>query len=232
MKIAIMQPYFMPYIGYFQLLNAVDKFVILDDVNFINRGWINRNNILINGKPGLITIPLIEASQNKKIIDISIVQDANWKNKILKTIELSYKKAPFFNQVFSWLNESIALNISNISKFNVAQIKAVCNYLGINTSLVESSTIYNLSNHKGEEKIIEICLKEKAETYINPIGGLDLYNKQNFKEKNISLNFIKANDIRYKQYFNDFIPCLSMIDILMFNEVAEIKSYLDQYSLQ
>ncbi|MDR6194877.1 WbqC family protein [Siphonobacter sp. SORGH_AS_0500] len=100
MTLAIMQPYLFPYIGYFQLLNAVDKFVIYDDVAFINRGWINRNSILNNGKAQLFTVPLKEASQNKLIHEISIDTDQKWRDKLLKTIQQNYKKAPHFAAVF------------------------------------------------------------------------------------------------------------------------------------
>ena len=100
-----MQPYFFPYIGYFQLINAVDKFIIYDDVNYIKKGWINRNNILVNNSPNLIQVPLIAASQNRLIKDILVVDENNWKDKLLKTIYFNYKKAPFFDQIFSLLEE-------------------------------------------------------------------------------------------------------------------------------
>ncbi|MDQ3534602.1 MAG: WbqC family protein, partial [Bacteroidota bacterium] len=116
MRIAIMQPYLFPYIGYFQLINAVDKFVLLDDVNFINKGWINRNKLLINGKSCYFTVPLEKASQNKLIKDILIASDANWKGKLLKSIELAYKKAPHFGQIYTLVEKIIYSNYKTISE--------------------------------------------------------------------------------------------------------------------
>src|ERR1039458_5451183 len=170
MKIAIMQPYFLPYIGYFQLMNAVDKFVVLDDVNYINKGWINRNNILVNGKANLFAIPLKEASQNKLINEISVVDEAKWRTKLLKTIELSYKKAPFFAIVYPMIEEIINSGNSKISDLNYYSLVRINNYLDLNTEIVSTSSIYKNSDLKAEKRIIDICLKEHASIYINPIG--------------------------------------------------------------
>ena len=146
MKVAIMQPYFLPYIGYFQLINAVDKFVIYDDVNFINRGWINRNNILINSKKSYINVPLKEASQNKLINEIFISTDINWQRKMIRTIELAYKKAPFFLEVFSAFKKILESKNETISQLNANLIIAVCQYLSIDTLIQLSSSIYENKN--------------------------------------------------------------------------------------
>jgi hypothetical protein len=229
MKIAIMQPYFLPYIGYFQLLNAVDKFVILDDVNFIKRGWINRNRILVNGKAHLFTIPLKEASQNKLIKDIGISREANWRNKFLKTIEMNYKSAPFFDTVFPMINKIISSDETLISKFIIKGLIEIMEYLSIKTKLIRTSTIYENHHLKAVEKIIDICRKENATLYINPVGGLNLYSKERFEEDGIKLNFITARPITYKQFRNEFVPWLSIIDVLMFNSKESINEYLNNY---
>ena len=231
MKLAIMQPYFMPYIGYWQLINAVDKFVILDDVNYINKGWINRNNILVNGQSKLFTIPLIEASQNKKINKISISNDAKWAVNFLKTIEYNYKKSPYYNQVFPIVQDCVLINEKNISSFIYNTIKNVCSYLNIETQLIPSSTVYNNADLKASARILDICIKEKANDYINPIGGTELYDKAAFFEKGINLHFLKTDEIKYSQFNDDFIPWLSIIDIMMFNSADEIKLMLNKYSL-
>lgn len=232
MKLAIMQPYFFPYIGYFQLIAAVDKFVFYDDVNFINRGWINRNNILINGKAVLISIPLKGASQNKRIKDIATISDQKWRITLLKTIEQNYKKAPLFDVVYPMLMKVINTNAPTISEFNYQGIKAVCTYLGISTTLIPSSELYVNSELKGQYRILDICMKEKAHHYINPIGGMELYNREVFSNEGISLSFIKSELPHYNQFGFDFIPALSIIDVIMFCEPKYIKeSILHAYDL-
>jgi WbqC-like protein family len=231
MKIGIMQPYIFPYIGYFQLINAVDKFVIYDDVNFINKGWINRNRILNNGKDSLFSIPLKEASQNKLINEIDVNWDSAWKSKFLKTIEQSYKKAPFYQEVLTLLEQTLQIDNEPISKAIENNLRLICHYLNIHTEIVSSSSIYQNTHLKAQERILDICLQEKATQYINPIGGLELYDKDFFKAKNIKMNFIQSNPIEYKQYKNEFVPWLSMVDVLMFNSKEQIKEFLDNYEL-
>ena len=226
-----MQPYFMPYIGYFQLINAVDKFVLLDDVNYINRGWINRNNILVNGKSNLFVVPLQDASQNKHINEIEIVDESKWKTKLLKTIELSYKKAPYFSSVYSIIDGIINSSHSNISDFNYFALVSICNYVGIETEIVPSSSAYKNAHLKAQDKIIDICLAENASVYINPIGGTELYDKNAFIGKKIELFFIKSGQVQYLQFVNEFVPWLSMIDVMMFNNVERIKGFLNLFQL-
>ncbi|MFN9581077.1 MAG: WbqC family protein [Bacteroidota bacterium] len=231
MKVAIMQPYFFPYIGYFQLIHAVDKFIIYDDVNYINRGWINRKNIMVNGAAHMIQVPWVGASQNKLINEIEIVQDAKWKTKLLRTIQQSYAKAPFFGTVFELIESTVNKNETNVSVFNVNAIKAVCDYIGIQTEIVPNSARYNNKKLKAQERILDICEQEKGLTYINPSGGMELYDKPIFLHRNINLQFLKPKHIIYKQFKNDFIPWLSIIDQLMFLEKEELNNHLNQYEL-
>lgn len=231
MKLAIMQPYIFPYIGYFQLINSVDKFVILDDVNFINRGWINRNKILVNNSDYLFTIPLKEVSQNKKISDILISEDIKWQPKFLKTLLLAYKKAPYFEETFKKIENILQDNENNISTFIFNSLKKLNVYLGIETEIIETSRKYKNSQLKGQDKIIDICLKEKANQYINPIGGTEIYSRHCFEEKNIKLKFLKTNNIFYKQNNNSFIPWLSIIDVMMFNSKENISKFLREFTL-
>jgi hypothetical protein len=231
MKIGIMQPYIFPYIGYFQLINSVDKFVIYDDVNFINKGWINRNRILNNGKDSLFSIPLKEASQNKLINEIEVNWDSAWKNKFLKTLEQCYKKAPFYQEVLTIIEQTLYVDNEPISKVTENNLRLICHYLDIKTEIVSSSAIYQNTNLKAQERILDICLQEKATQYINPIGGLELYDKVFFEAKNIKMNFIKSNSVEYPQFKNEFVPWLSMIDVLMFNSKEKIQEFLDNYEL-
>jgi hypothetical protein len=231
MKIAIMQPYFLPYIGYFQLINAVDIFVIYDDVNYIKKGWINRNTVLVNGKGFLFNIPLQEVSQNKTINQISIEDNSIWKKNLLKTITLSYKKAPFFNDVFPIIINIIEHDEKNLAKFITHSLREICTFLSISTTFLNSTEIGKNNDLKAQNKIIEICKKQEADTYINAIGGIALYDKDDFIKNGISLNFIKPNEIIYSQFKNEFIPWLSIIDVLMFNSSEQIKNFLVQYDL-
>ena len=226
-----MQPYIFPYIGYFQLINAVDKFVIYDDVNFINKGWINRNRILNNGKDSLFSIPLKEASQNKLINEIEVNWDSAWKSKFLKTLEQCYKKAPFYQETLLIIQETFSIDHEPISKVIEYNLRLICGYLDIKTEIISSSAIYENTHLKAQERILAICLQEKATQYINPIGGLELYDKDFFEAKNINLNFIKSKSIEYPQFKNEFVPWLSIIDVLMFNSKEIVKDFLGNYEL-
>jgi hypothetical protein len=230
MKIAIMQPYFFPYIGYFQLINAVDKFVILDDVNFIMRGWINRNRILVNSQDSFIIIPLRQASQNKLINETFISDDSKWQSKLLRSIELAYKHAPQFNSVFPLIANIIQNPEKNISIFIHHSLLSLTQFLGIQTQIITSSSNYNNNQLKAQERIIDICFKEKAVQYINPCGGIDLYSNEVFKKHQIELRFLKTLPFEYKQFSGEFIPSLSIIDVMMFVEKREVISALNLYS--
>ncbi|MCU0473983.1 MAG: WbqC family protein [Bacteroidales bacterium] len=230
MKLAIMQPYIFPYLGYFQLINAADKFVILDDVNFIMRGWINRNRILVNGKEHLFSVPVAKATQNRIISECEIADD-KWGLKFLKTLELSYKRAPNFITSFEVINSILAQSETNLSKWLTFQLKAICKYLDIKTEIVETSRINNNRRLKAQDKIIDICKQEGADLYINAIGGKELYDDNVFRSNNIKLKFIKTIPEKYKQFNSDFVPFLSIIDVMMFNNKNDIRNLLNKYEL-
>lgn len=231
MKIAIMQPYFFPYLGYFQLIAAVDKFIIYDDVNYINKGWINRNNILVGGKPTLITLPLKEASQNRRIYEIDISPEKKVVDKLLKTLVMNYKKAPYFEPVYALIQQIFSNTSCSIAEFNLNQITSICTYLEINTQIIPTSRPYDNHQLKGEERIIDICIRERAEVYINPIGGVELYDSRKFEENGIKLFFIESPMIEYSQFNQPFVPWLSIIDVLMFNSVDQTSQFIKQYQL-
>lgn len=231
MRLAIMQPYFLPYIGYLQLLNGVDKFVLYDDVNYINKGWINRNRVLVNGQEYLFTIPLKDASQNKLINEIYLSSDPKWRGKLLKTLEQAYKKAPFYFTAFAVTEKIINLDAEKLSDWIAAGFGILNEYLGIETEIVASSSIYQNTHLKAQERILDICRQEKADHYINPIGGVELYDKAAFEQNNIRLNFIKSKPVVYSQFKNEFVPWLSIVDAMMFNDVPKIKAFLNEYEL-
>ena len=228
MKLAIMQPYLFPYIGYFQLINAVDNFVVYDDVNYIKQGWINRNRILLNGQPHYITINLNGASSFKKINEIEI----NFKPlKLLKTLQQYYKKAPYFNEIYALTEKVLFFEEKNLAKFTTNSLRVVCEYLNINTKF-EISSQHNIDRElRGEDRVIEICKYFGAEEYINAIGGKNLYSHKRFAENNIKLYFLKTSEIVYEQFKNEFVPNLSIIDVMMFNSKEVINKMLDNYEL-
>lgn len=234
MRLAIMQPYLFPYIGYFQLINAVDKFIVYDDVNFIKQGWINRNNILVQGKSFMFTVPLKDQSSFRKINEVYINEKSYdlWRSKFLKTLMQSYQKAPFFDEIYSIVCEVLYSQEVSVSKLAVEGLIQVYKYLKLEKEFIFlTSTIYNNNNLSGKERVIDICKTEKAHQYINPIGGEGLYNKDYFKINGIELSFIKPFRVEYKQYGNDFIPWLSIIDVLMFNSKEQIIIMFNQYEL-
>jgi WbqC-like protein family len=230
-KLAIMQPYLFPYIGYFQLINAVDKFVAYDDVAFIKQGWINRNNILVNGNPFLFTVPVKNISSYSLILETAITYEIDWKTKIFKTIKQSYQKAPYYSSVFSIIESVFNIEEQYISKMAMNSIRQVALYLDLHTDLKDSSVSYANGSLSGQARVLDICQQEMATQYINPMGGKELYSKDDFKIKGVELAFIKSKSIRYKQIKNNFMPNLSIIDVLMFNSPSEVRELLQQYEL-
>lgn len=224
-----MQPYVFPYIGYIQLVAAVDKFVFYDDVSFIKQGWINRNNILLGGKAHLFTVPLEKASSFNLIKDTKLNQKfyPTWSKKFIMTLEQNYKKAPHYNAVMPMVKEVFFAENETISELAIQSVISTINYLGLKTEIVKSSTIYNNTHLNGQDRVLDICRKEHAKHYINPIGGQVLYSKDTFLEQNLKLNFIKSIPLSYEQNeSNDFVPFLSIIDTLMFNSPEQISKML------
>jgi hypothetical protein len=236
MKLAIMQPYIFPYIGYFQLINSVDSFVLYDDVNYIKQGWINRNNILNNGNVFLFTIPLSNSSSFSLTNEITINQRTinSWIKSFDKNLSQTYNKSQSYKNVKYIIDDFfVLLQLPNVSISEVIKNTTIliCNYLEINTQIVQSSNRYNNSNLKSVDRILDCCASEKATTYINASGGQKLYSKQVFNEKGIELKFIQTNPIEYKQQNHTFVPNLSIIDVLMFNTKEEVQKMLNNYTL-
>ncbi|GAB2556780.1 WbqC family protein [Spirosoma areae] len=231
MTLAIMQPYFLPYIGYMQLMSAVDTFVLYDDVGFINRGWINRNKLLINGQEYLFTVPLRDASQNKLINEVHLADDPKWRSKLLKTVEQGYRKAPFYGTVMPITEKIINFTTDSIAELVYFSLVELNQFLGLTTRLVKSSTMYENADLKAQERILNICQREQATRYINPIGGSGLYDKPTFAGAGIELQFIKSKSVEYAQLKNKFVPWLSIIDVLMFNDKAAVLTMLGEYEL-
>lgn len=228
-KLGIMQPYFLPYLGYFQLMNAVDKYVVYDDVNYIKGGWINRNHILANSAASRINLILREASPNKLINEVGVMHN---NDKLLRTITMSYSKSPYFKEVYPVVEKIITYEEDNLGLYLYHQFSELCKYMQIDTELILSSTLNKDCSLKAEDKVLHICGILNAGEYFNSIGGLELYSKERFKENGIELHFMKMkSDVTYKQYNDTFIPNLSIVDVMMFNSVEQIHELLNQYEL-
>lgn len=233
MKTAIMQPYLFPYIGYWQLINAVDFFVILDDVKFIKRGYINRNSILINGHSYLFSIPVKNASQNRLIKDTELFFCEKEKTKFLRKIENAYCKAPYFREVKLLLEKIIWNDTTDLTEYITYSIKEIMDYLNIQTIVIRSSSLHKDEFLVGQERIIEICQCLHTDNYINLSGGKKLYQGDRFKEYGLRLHFLNTrfDKVNYQQFNNDFVNRLSIIDILMFNSVSKVRNFLEEYEL-
>jgi hypothetical protein len=230
--LGLMQPYLFPYIGYFQLIYSCDKFIIYDDVQYIKSGWVNRNRIIQQNEIKYFTLPVKRAPVNTQINNYfyADVFSKN-KSKILRQIESSYKKSPFFNDVFKLIQECFDSSNNNISEFNVLTIKLCCNYLSIDTPIFLSSELTLNEGITGQERVIYINKIMNSTHYINPIGGKDLYSHDEFKKHDIKLNFLKTNNIKYPQFNNEHQSFLSIIDVMMFNSQEQIQLLLSKYDL-
>lgn len=232
MKIAIMQPYLFPYLGYFQLISAVDIFVSYDDVQYRKGGFINRNKFLLKGKEHVFTFPVANASTflniNQREFHLGFEV---YREKFLKMIEMEYKRAPYYEQTRKMLEEILYSPETLVSKFNMNSIRQISKYLGIGTKIIDSSSIPIDPGLHGEARVILINKLLQSTNYINPIGGKELYSKESFQKEGIDLFFLKMEPITYKQFENEFVPNLSIIDVMMFNGKDQMKILLKEYEL-
>ncbi|UII31663.1 WbqC family protein [Fulvivirga ulvae] len=234
-KIAVMQPYVFPYLGYFQLINSVDIFVLYDDVNFIKQGWINRNKILLNGKESLFTVPINGVSSFRPIRETEISGPIylKWQKKFLKSLRQSYIKAPFFENIYPIIETVILRNHKNIGELAGDSIQLVSNYLGIDTEFLYSSECFSDSKSLDKaDRLIAIVNELSGDHYINPSGGKELYQKGMFEKAGLKLSFIKNHLRPYTQLGEEFKAGLSIIDVLMFNDIEEIQKMLTQFELE
>ena len=232
MKIAIMQPYFFPYLGYFQLINLVDEFIIYDNAQYIKNGWIHRNRIFTNNEVKYISLSLKKDSHFLKI-NQRYLSD-NWsvdRKKILNQIIESYKKAPQFEIVIPLINKCLFAQENNLNDFLLHSLREISSFLSIHTKITLSSSIVMDQNLAKDEKLFTLCKAKSATFYINSSGGVDLYNKEKFNHYKIKLQFLKSNQKKYTQFSNNFIPSLSIVDVLMFNTLEDVKIMLDNYEL-
>jgi len=215
----IMQPYYLPYLGYFQLMKAVDAFVYYDDVTYIKQGWINRNNIIINGQPHRFTLELQGASSFKKINEIQVGGN---REKLYKTFVQAYKKAPYFKQMDWTLYRIFHCPFNDLFYYIQYTHLHIFNYLGIEINRIVSSDIEKNDSLTGKDKVIDICKRLKATTYINAVGGQYLYDKNEFADNGIELYFLRSAS---------GLPKTSIIDVMMNHDPEEIRAMIENYDL-
>lgn len=229
-----MQPYLLPYLGYFQLMNDVDKFVIYDNIQFTKKGWIHRNRILSNGKDALFTLPIKKDSDylnvNERYLSEAFEGE---KKKVLRRIKESYRKAPYFDEVYPLIETIFNNRHNNLFDFIYFSICEVTKFIGIDVEIIKSSELDSeLAKIKGQDKVLGICKALNGTHYINAIGGKELYDKDVFSGNNIKLHFLNPELKPYQQFKNTFVPGLSIVDVLMFNSVTELKVLLNNYSYE
>ncbi len=254
MTIAIMQPYFFPYIGYFQAIQAVDKYILYDDLNYIYQGWVDRNRLVDKGGNLFYIRPqLSNASVTKLISEINLQPTQYWKGKLLKTLQISYAGAAYFDETIKLIKEILSFETLFLSEFNIHSIQLISNHLNITTFIEKAHSNYKLLEEKLREepaniqdylrelnqsslevkviRAIKICQIESATTFINAIGGKELYDKNIFKKYDINLKFIQTDEIYYKQFGTNHFSNLSIIDVLMHNGKEQTKKILHNYQL-
>lgn len=230
-SLGIMQPYFLPYIGYFQLINAVDEYVLYDNIQFTKKGWIHRNRMLQNGQPAYFSLPIKKDSDYLDIVLRNLSDEsAKEKGKILRKIEANYRKAPFFEEFFPVVKQILDHDDKNLFNFIYHSIKVVNEYLEIDTPIVISSTLPDtIKELKSQDKVLAICKERNADVYINSSGGMELYDVNVFDQQNVALRFYRTKDIQYGQFKNDFVPYLSILDVCMFNPKGRVIEMLNEY---
>lgn len=230
MTLGIMQPYFLPYIGYWQLLASVDRFVLYDNVKYTKKGWINRNRFLRSGAEAVFTLPLKRGSDFLNIADRVLADDFD-PDTILNPLRETYRKAPFFEQAFSVVEKMVAASPRNLFEYLYKSIEGIATYLDIQTSLLVSSTIHIDQQLKADRKVLAICDALRATRYINSVGGRQLYSVAAFAEHGVELKFLQPRVITYRQFGEPFVPSLSIVDVMMFNSKEAVRAMLGEYDL-
>lgn len=226
---AIMQPYFFPYIGYFQLMHAVDVFVVYDDVQYMKGGWINRNRISTNGRPQWLTLPIVKASLVDTINRRHYVLDSYGKAAIKRRLSVSYRDAPCKDAVLPFLTDMIDFSESNVAIYNTHLLSKIAQSLDIDCRIVASSALQKPPESKGQERVIDICRQVGANVYINPIGGRELYNATTFAGADIDLSFLQTSVPPVRVADGD--THLSIIDTLLNRGIDGTRALLDDFQL-
>lgn len=230
LKVAVMQPYFFPYIGYFHLIKAVDLFIVYDDIKYTKKGWINRNRILRDGAAAMFTLPLKADSDSLDICRRALATDFTGE-KLLRQLTGTYRRAPYFDDAMALVHRLLDHEDRNLFGFLHHSIVETCRYLGLNTEIRISSELGIDRNLAGQDKVLALCQAVGATTYVNAIGGTELYSAADFSAQGIDLKFVKSRPCEYHQFGDVFVPWLSIVDVIMFNPKATVAAMLDGYDL-
>ena len=225
-----MQPYFLPYIGYWQLLSAVDRFVVYDNIQYTKRGWINRKQFLQQGKAAYFTVPLKSDSDYLEVSARTVAESFD-RMKLLRQFTEAYHRAPHFAAVFPILERIVTAAPINLFEYIHHSIVVIADYLQIRTPIVVSSSVAIDHGLRAQDKVLAICGALGADRYLNTIGGMELYSREAFSARNIKLAFIRTRPIAYAQFGAAFVPNLSILDVLMFNSRDQARSLLSQYDV-
>jgi len=230
-RLAIMQPYFLPYIGYWQLMAAVDTFVVYDNIKYTNKGWINRNRMLLNGTDTMFSLPLKKGSDTLDVVEREIADDFA-PDKLLAQFAGAYRRAPHFEPTFELLRSVLMHGERNLFAFIHHSLTKVCGHLGIGTPIQVSSSLPFDNALKAQDKVLAICEAAGASTYINPIGGTELYARDAFAQRGIELRFLSSRAVEYSQFGAPFLPWMSIVDVMMFNPVRAVTEAIqNQFDL-
>jgi hypothetical protein len=224
-KTAIMQPYFLPYVGYYQLIASVDLFIIYDNIQYTKKGWINRNRHLRDGQAVLFSLPLKSDSDFLEIRERTL-SDSFSRDKLLNQLASAYRRAPQFSETFPLVERIVRYPESNLFGFLEHSIIETCEHLGISTEIRRSSRVAIDHRLKSQDKVLALCEAVGASVYINAIGGTQLYSNEVFQSRGIELKFIRPMPLDYAQLGAEFIPWLSIVDVLMFNPLSEVRRLL------
>lgn len=227
-----MQPYFLPYLGYFQLIHAVDIFVVYDDIKYTKQSWINRNRILVNGADQLISLPLAGASDSHDIRDRRLAPEfAAQRGKLERRIEAAYRRAPHFDEVFPWLLTGMKNEDSNLFRFLHHLLVRTLVWLNLHRTVIISSSLGLPRSLMGQDRVIATCKALGAAHYINLPGGRSLYDHQTFAAAGLKLSFLAPNLIPYRQFEHPFVAGLSVLDAMMFNNTEELRVLTASYAI-
>jgi hypothetical protein len=225
MKLAVMQPYFLPYVGYFQLIASVDLFIVYDNIQYTKKGWINRNRFLRDGQAALFSIPLKDDSDTLDIRQRQLAASFS-RDKLLNQMTAAYRRAPYYGQTFPLIERIVRCEETNLFMFLESSIIRTCEHLGITTEIRRSSTVPVDHGLRGQDKVLAICEALETGTYVNAIGGMDLYSRGAFESRGIDLRFIRSAPLQYAQLGGEFVPSLSIVDVLMFNPIEDVRAWV------
>lgn len=223
MRLAIMQPYFLPYIGYFQLIGAVDRFIVYDNIKYTKKGWINRNRMLRNGEDVTFSLPLKAGADHLDVCERELAADFS-RDKLLAQFDGAYRRAPHFAATFALLQDIVGHADTNLFGYLHHGLRRMCSHLGLSTDLRVSSDIAVDHTLKAEHKVLALCGAAGAQTYINSMGGQSLYDKDRFAQQGVELRFLQPRAWEYPQFGAPFVPWLSIVDVLMFNDLDTVRA--------